>query len=292
MFSRRLLLVLTSLLATLAGCPDAEPRPPVPLSIQIGTRQSCGVFSGLDYDTSCLSAVSVVVKDATSRQVLSETCTNLAERKPELGTLLRGDPVVNFGGLSTDRSVIFEVRGLQDKGADGVDRCEDADNDNHWLFWGESDVVDLTAFDKDGGTALVRIVVDCRDCAFSCTDGDCFGCAALDDTCPLALPESFCVPGVSFECDKRCDEDDDCFEGARTCLASGRCDTVTPTGGLCSPCALIDGAVDGCGEGFTCVGPPGSTQGFCAESCPDHFCVQGTRCNRVGNNLITITPPT
>jgi len=278
------------LLLVLAACPGAVPRPAVSLSIQIGTRQSCGVFSGFDYDTSCLSAVYVVVRDADTRTVLSEKCTNLTTRTPELGEILRGEPVVDFGGISTQGAAVFEVRGLHDKGEPGVDRCENVADDSHWLFWGESDVVDLGALDKDGGNALVRVVVDCRDCAFTCEPGDCFGCFALGSTCPLALPESFCVPGVAFQCDKTCNVDDDCFEGARTCLPNKRCDTVEPTGGLCSPCALIGGVVDGCGEGFTCVGPPGSTQGFCAEGCPDHFCVQGTRCNRIGNNLITITP--
>jgi hypothetical protein len=271
--------------------PEAAPRPPVALSLQIGTRQSCGVFSGLDYDTSCLSAVYVAVRDADGGGLVVEQCTRLEARKAELGELLRGEAVLDFSGVSTDRRVIFEVRGMHDKGADGADRCQDAEDENHWLFWGESDVVDLTAFDDEGGNVVVPVVVDCRDCAFACEPGDCFGCDAIGRTCPLDTPESFCVPGVAFQCDKRCDDDGDCFEGARACLDTGFCDTREPTGGLCSPCALIDGVVDGCGDGFTCVGPPGSTQGFCAESCPAHFCVQGTRCNRIGNNLITITPP-
>lgn len=288
--------VASLLLLVVVGCTvEAPPRPPVSLSLQLQTKQSCGVFSGLDYDTSCLSAVYVAVKDEAG-VVLSERCTTLAldARRAELGELLRGDPVVDLSGVSTNKdAVVFEVRGMHDKGAEGVDRCAEAENENHWLFWGESDVVDLSALDgKDEKNVVVPVVVDCRDCAFDCSPAtDCFGCAALNVTCPLELPESFCVPGVAFECDKRCDDDGDCFEGARTCLESGRCDTREATGGLCSPCALIDGAVDGCADGFTCVGPPGSTQGFCAESCPQHFCVQGTRCNRVGNNLITITAP-
>lgn len=284
------------LFVVVVGCTvEAPPRPPVALSLQLQTRQSCGIFSGLDYDTSCLSAVYVAVKDSAG-VVVSERCTTLSARRAELGELLRGDPVVDLGGLSTDKdAVVFEVRGLHDKGAEAedppVDRCAEAENENHWLFWGESAVVDLREFDDKGGNVLVPVVVDCRDCAFTCDAGDCFGCAGLNTgTCPIELPESFCVPGVAFECDKRCDDDGDCFDGARQCLATGRCDTREATGGLCSPCALVEGSVDGCGEGFTCVGPPGSTQGFCAEACPQHFCVSGTRCNRIGNNLITITP--
>lgn len=288
-----LLVVVALLMGCMMACTvEAPPRPPVSLSLQLQTKQSCGVFSGLDYDTSCLSAVYVAVKDDAG-VVLSERCTTLEARRAELGELLRGDPVVDLSGVSTNKdAVVFEVRGLHDKGDDGADRCAEAENENHWLFWGESNVVDLKGLDEAGGNVVVPVVVDCRDCAFDCSPAtDCFGCRALDATCPVDLPESFCVPGVAFECDKRCDDDSDCFEGARVCLASGRCDTREATGGLCSPCALIEGAVDGCGDGFTCVGPPGSTQGFCAESCPQHFCVQGTRCNRIGNNLITITAP-
>ncbi len=285
------ILLLMLVLGT-AGCaaPDVEPRAPVSLSLQIGTRQSCGVFSGLDYDTSCLAAVYVAVRDVVTREIVSEKCTSLAPRKAELGELLRGEAVVDFAGVSTNRQVTFEVRGLHDKADPGVDRCADADDDNHWLFWGESAVIDLAAFNKAGGSLLVPIVVDCRDCAYACAAGDCFGCQALGDTCSYDLPESFCVPGISFECDKRCDVDADCFEGARTCLPTGFCDIREATGELCSPCALIDGVVDGCDEGFTCVGPPGATQGFCANSCPQSFCVQGTRCNRRNNNLIVIQP--
>lgn len=285
-------LLVLLLLTTLWACPTGlPPRPPVSLSLQIGTRQSCGVFSGLDYDTSCLSAVYVAVRDFPSRQVVLEKCATLSTRKAELGDMLRGDPVVDLQGLSANRTVTFEVRGLHDQAEAGADRCAASFDDDHWLFWGESDAVDLAAADDEGGNLSVRIFVDCRDCAFTCSAGDCFGCAALgSESCPAALPESFCVPGVSFECDKRCDSDDDCFEGARKCLASGKCDTQESTGTLCSPCGLVDNVVDGCSEGFSCVGPKDSTQGFCAESCPQRFCVQGTRCNRIGNDLDVIIP--
>jgi hypothetical protein len=275
-----------------AGCSTpVDPRLPAQVSLQLGTRQSCGVFSGLDYETSCLAAVHVVVRDAGTRSVVLQSCTPLTERRLALGDILRGAPVDVLTGLSANRAVIFEVRGLQDVADPGADRCADADVAAHWLFWGESDVVDLASLDEDGGALLVPLFVDCRDCAYACPGDDCFGCPALGTgTCPVQTPQSFCVPGVSFQCDKLCNDDDDCFEGARTCLPSGVCDDTTSTGGVCSPCALVEGTVIGCGDGFTCVGPPGATRGFCAESCPDHFCVDGTRCNRLGNNLAVIAP--
>jgi hypothetical protein len=280
-------LLLAGLVTTTPGCPVGPvPRPPASLSVQIGTRQSCGLFSGLDYDTSCLSAVDVVVRDHPSRQVIAQRCAPLAARRAALGDILRGVPVDTLGGVSANRTVTLEVRGLHDVDANGADRCADAAVVDHWLFWGESDPVDLAALDDDGGALLIPVFVDCRDCAFDCAAGDCFGCAALGTgTCPVDLPESFCVPGATFVCDKRCDDDDDCFEGTRTCLPEGRCDTEQKTGQTCSPCGIVDDEVEGCAAGYTCVGPPGASRGFCAQSCPDHFCVDGTRCNRVGNNL-------
>jgi hypothetical protein len=275
-----------------AACVEEEPRPPASVALQIGTRQSCGLFSGLDYDTACLGAVYIATRAVPSGQILLERCLTLDARTPTLGQILRGAPLIETAGLSARGVVTFEVRGLHDADDPGADRCRDANNVSHWLFWGESEPFDLGALDAAGGDRAVRIFVDCRDCAFDCAPGDCFGCAGLGEgTCPAVMPTSFCVPGVSFRCDKRCDVDEDCFEGARRC-DDGVCDTREETGELCSPCALVDGAidgvVDGCNEGFTCVGPPGSTVGFCAMSCPDTFCPDGTRCNRVGNNLAII----
>jgi hypothetical protein len=275
-----------------AACPaPVLPRPPAEVSLQLGTRQSCGIFSGLDYDTSCLSALHVVVRDVPGRNVVLESCTTLSDRRNALGDIVRGAPVDRFGGLFAQGKVVFEVHGLHDKGDEGADRCADAAVVDRWLFWGESDPVDLGALDDTGGAIVVPIFVDCRDCAYSdgCVGEDCFGCAGLGSgTCPLDVPESFCVPGRNFECGKRCTDTRDCFGGARACLPSGFCDTAAITGGTCSPCGLVDGVVEGCADGFTCVGPPDATRGFCAESCPERFCVDGTRCNRVGNNLIVI----
>jgi len=283
----RLALPIT-IAALLGGCAEpVEPRPPTSLAIQIGTRQSCGFFSGLDYDTACMSAVYVAARAFPSGQVVYERCITLDERAPTLGQLLRGTPLLESGGLSTQGSVTLEVRGLHD--VSGGDQCADPANSAAWLLWGESEPVDLAALGEDGGDGgVARIFVDCRDCAFDCAAGDCFGCEALDSgTCPAELPLSFCVPGVSFRCDKRCEDDNDCFEGARRCVG-GTCDVREETGALCSPCRLVGDVAEGCIEGFACVGPPGASVGFCAESCPDTFCPDGTRCNRVGNNLITI----
>jgi|GEM_PF-1011854 len=288
----RQLLLLVLVLVVLGGpgaaCTDPPtPRAPATLSLQIGTRQSCGLFSGLDYDTSCLAAAYVAARAVPSGQIVLERCLTLDARKPDLGQILRGAPLLETAGLSATGTVIFEIRGLHDTASPGADRCVDANVVDHWLFWGESDPVDLGALNDNGGDIAVRIFVDCRDCGFDCAAGDCFGCQGIGATCPAELPTSFCVPGVAFRCDKRCDVDGDCFEGARRC-ESGKCDTRDETGEFCSPCVLNGDVVDGCNEGFVCVGPPGATQGFCAMSCPDTVCPDGSRCNRVGNNLSII----
>jgi hypothetical protein len=267
---------LVLLIATACPVGTPEERPPVELSLQIATRQSCGILSGLDYDTSCLRAVHVRVLDELRRQ-LDQYCVPLDPPPTELRELLRGEAILRFSRLSTNRTVSFEVRGLH--GAGGVDvedLCAGAASARYWLFWGESPLVDLTTYDGDAGNRLITIFVDCRDC--ECDGEDCFGCAGIRaDTCPAEMPTAFCVPTSS--CDKACQRDDDCFNGARRCI-DGRCDVATINGGLCSPC----NAVAGCGDRLSCVGRVGGPS-FCAPACPDAFCTTGTKCNRLGNNL-------
>lgn len=276
--------VVALVIASGLGCPRPPiPRPPVGASLQLATRQSCGLLSGLDYDTSCLAAVYVRVLDE-SRQKIFEECRVLDQRSADLGELLQGEPILTVNGLSAQKVVTFEVRGIHDVGAVGAGDgpCANPASNDNWLFWGESDPVDLAAYDDGEGPPLIRIVLDCRDC----TDAnDVFGCAGitLEDagsptTCGPAFPDSFCVPTVA--CDKGCAERVDCFDGARACSAEGTCDVTALTGELCSPC----GGLIACGLGFVCVEKPGQ-EPFCAAPCPDALCPTGTKCNRRGNEL-------
>lgn len=276
--------VLAATCAGASSCtPTPEPRPPVQLSLQLATRQSCGILSGLDYETSCLAAVYVRVLDETRTQI-HEECRLLDERPTELREILRGEPLLRFAKLSTTQVVTFEVRGLHDieldAGETAADLCARPARTSHWLFWGESDPVDLRALDdKDG--VVIPIVMDCRDCTFPCGEQECFGCRGVGlPQCTADFPSSFCVPTAS--CDKTCDEDQDCFEGTRRCV-DGRCDTVQVTGGLCSPCG---GGGAGCADGLTCVATAANQPGFCAPPCPDEVCASGTKCNRLGNELL------
>lgn len=274
-----------------AACPpSASPRPPAELSLQIGTRQSCGVPSGLDYDTTCLAAVDVLVLDENT-EVIEERCVTLDARVGELRELLRGEAILRTSGLSAQGRVYFEVRGLHDAGA-GVDGgpvtaddlCDRPALADHWLFWGRSALVDLAKYDAAGGADVIPIVVDCRDCSYTegCSATRCYGCGGFGATCPAALPTSFCTP-VSA-CDKSCDDELDCFDGALPCVAN-RCADEEAQGRLCGACN--DSGV-GCADGFTCVGAPGAHQGVCAPLCPDELCPAGTRCTRLGPDLAII----
>ena len=278
-------------LALVAACPPSlEPRPPAELSLQIGTRQSCGVPSGLDYDTSCLAAVDVLVLDE-STEILEERCVPLDTRLGELRELLRGEAILRTSGLTANRTVIFEVRGLHDAGvgADGGpigadELCEHPALADHWLFWGRSAPVDLRKYNDAGGADVIPIVVDCRDCSFTegCGASRCYGCGGFGAACPAELPTSFCTPIAA--CDKSCTDDLDCFDGALPCV-DDRCDESQALGQLCGPCN--DSGV-GCADGFTCVGTPGAHAGLCAPLCPDALCAAGTKCTRLGPDLAII----
>lgn len=280
-------------LATALACPPIlEPLPAVPLSLQLATRQSCGVLSGLDYDTTCLAAVYVKVFDQANREIFSE-CKILEERSGDLRTLLsRDEPIISVPGLSAKGVVTFEVRGFHDVDRDAASPpCAIPADTNNWLFWGQSDPIDLSEYKDGEGPPLIRIVLDCRDCATDVDGGEVFGCVALhddapdagpvDETCGPDFPASFCVPVVA--CEKACEETADCFEGARQCIGNV-CDTEVLTGELCSPC----GGLVACGDSFVCVKRPGpDEESFCAPACPGlEPCPTGTKCNRLSNDLV------
>ncbi len=284
------------LVALAAGCSrSVDPRPAVPLSLQLATRQSCGLLSGLDYDTSCVAAIYVKVFDETKREIFSE-CKVLEERSSDMRDLLsRDEPIISVHGFSATGVVTFEVRGFHDVGfADGGDDdvapCA-APNDNfNWLFWGQSDPINLSEYDDGEGSPLIRVVLDCRDCSADVGGREFFGCVglhadvpdagAVDETCGPDFPASFCVPVVA--CEKPCTADSDCFQGARICI-NNTCDTEELTGQLCAPC----GGLVACGDDFVCVEKPDQDQDpFCAPACPGlDPCATGTKCNRLSNNL-------
>ena len=283
------LAMLTAALSAASACPSSPPGhgEPAELSLQIATRQSCGALSGLDYDTACLAAVDVTALDADTHVPIFEECHPLGTASLHLRDILGTDPpLITFAKLSTNRKVILQVHGIHDLAPTAADPCGyPALDPTHWLFWGESDVVNLADYaSADGGPSpIIRIVVDCRDCTYTsgCAAGTCFGCGGMGDQCPAEFPTSLCVPAVA--CAKACNSDDDCFDRARGCV-NHVCDTSTITGELCSPCG---GAGAGCGDGLLCVSRVGGT-GFCAPQCPIPDCATGTKCNRLGNDLVLV----
>jgi hypothetical protein len=281
---------MAAAMMVLAACvPAAEPRPPVNLSVRIATRSSCGSLTTTDYDVGCMTAFSIVVRDAAATGaggVLSSHCEVVPNRQTLGEILFSSDQLASMTGVSSDRPVIIEVRGSHSLGAGAIDPCTAANDPANWLLWGQSEVVNLATQNDLGAPINVIIFIDCRDCEFSqgCLDADCFGCKGLGlGTCPVALPASYCAP-IDLSCDRSCADNSDCFGGARTCIDQ-RCDTELLTGGLCSPCGRSGGVVVGCDAPFQCVARPGQSQGICAPRCPDAFCPQGTRCSRQGNGL-------
>lgn len=288
--SRGPLAFVVVLVCVLGDCsPRVDPRPAAQFSLQLATRQSCGVLSGLDYDTSCVAAVYVKAFDPSKVELFSE-CKVLADddRSADMRALLsREEPLISVRGLSATGVVTFEVRGFHDVGFTG-NPCATPNDNRNWIFWGQSDPVDLATYNDSEGPPLIRVVLDCRDCSADVDGDEVFGCVGLnagepdggpvDETCGPEFPASFCVPVVA--CAKGCTTGDDCFQGARTCVAN-TCDTDTLTGELCSPC----GDLIACGDNFVCVEKPGQDP-FCAPACPGvDPCATGTKCNRLGNNL-------
>jgi hypothetical protein len=286
-------LCLCALVASSSCTPRETPNlEPVQISLGLRPKPSCDISPVL-YDTQCLAGVQLVV-EPTGTSPKSESCRDLsaAERSPTLAALLtREEPVIATATLADRGTVVFKVRGIHDQGLpdDGTTPCDNAEQPQHWLFWGESAPVDLAALAAaDGGTPTVNvnIPIDCRDCAGGCTS---LGTAS----CPSRFPASYCVPfSPGFSCSRRCDTDDECFEGAIACDAdTGRCDDTSGdpgtgfTGGFCFPC---EGPAD-CDVGYTCVGAPGASDGLCVRDCPLNRCVAGATCQRLGADMVLFT---
>ena len=289
-------LAVTLLATACAPAASTSERAPVPLALRLRTKGSCGAFSGFSYDASCLAAIYVAVRDAAG-PLISEECRPLDDAPNDLGEFLLRPPALTFGGLSTNRSVVFEVRGLHDVGVSGdiAALCDRPALTDHWLFWGQSERIDLATFDDtDAGSVGIEVLVECRDCSFACDAGGCTGCAGIGvGTCPASFPTSFCVPAnTGRSCETPCQDDGDCFDGALICNATTRhCDPAAGApsgghGGLCARCRLgTTGTAEGCDDGLSCVGSPGSDTGFCATPCPDFACARGMTCNHVADDF-------
>lgn len=285
----RLFFVLFTVFAALACGPREAPVvEPIQLSLGLRPKPSCDL-TPVQYTTDCLAAVEVVIEPLSGASA-QRTCVPLAgdKRFANLADLLTADdPVVRFATLSGRGPVVFKVRGIHDAALlEEQDPCDVATSSQHWLFWGESAAIDVDAHGADGGVVDVTISIDCRDCQG--------GCETLGSAqCPRRMPPSYCVPfSAGFSCARRCDDDEECFEGAISCdEVSGRCDAAagepgtSATGGFCSAC----GETADCDVGFTCVAAPNASVGICTQDCPLNRCLSGASCHRLGANLVVLS---
>jgi hypothetical protein len=261
------------------------------VDIRLRLRPSCG-FDTAQYNTECLQALLLIVH-AQYGESERRTCEILESPPENIQRLVfAGAPQIFTGALTSDGEVWFELIGLHDKNPDLADAgpqalCDDYDNFDNQLFFGRSPPLDLGDLQNaDAGSVLWEIPIDCRDCEMGCTQ-------LGQPTCPTN-PISFCVPGTaSLTCERPCQDNQNCFEGAMTCVDE-RCDqdTVPYTGAFCAECVSDDdcdptGTLDPELNGVQtfCVGLPGENIGLCAPRCPANFCPNGSRCNRLGNRL-------
>lgn len=269
------------------GCETPlEPRDPLRVPIQLRAKGSCGLSPVL-YDAPCLAAVEVSVRDRNGL-LLSKHCEPIRPRFASLADLLNAaTSTLSFATLSDQGAVRFRITGVHDAGAlaevseKGI--CTNTDQPRHWLFWGESDLIDLRQMElSDAGLLSIDLPIDCRDCAG--------GCANLATSqCPASMPLSYCVPyAVGLTCARRCDNDQECYEAQVTCNPeTERCDPALGnpqsgnTGAFCFPCRFSSD----CDLGYSCVASPGEEEGFCAPRCPENRCLDGAMCKRIGADL-------
>lgn len=266
--------------------PEPDVREPLRLPLQLRPKGSCGLSPVL-YDASCLAAVEITMSDSRGR-VLTTQCKPLDPGYSSLADLLNAaSPDLSFAALSEQGSVRFRVKGVHDAGALAVESgkgiCGRMDETRHWLFWGESDLVNLRRQEGyEDDIVEVDLPIDCRDCSGGCTDLGTSQCSA-------SMPLSYCVPfSLGLSCARRCDGDDECYEGQVTCSdETQRCDPALGnpdtgnTGGFCFGC---QSSLD-CDLGYSCVSEPGEMTGFCAPRCPENRCLDGAMCKRVGSGL-------
>lgn len=269
-----------------AGCtPPVNPPAPAELSLSLRPKGSCILSTGpVLYATDCLAALQLVVE--RNGLELARTCTTFgANRVANLGDLVNAGDVARLSAWTSQGTVTFKLRGIHDAALAGADPCDPSISQAHWLLWGESQPTDLAALQSpDAGGLNVEIPVDCRDCPRGCDD---LGNAQ----CPTFLPAAYCVPfSAGFSCERRCDDDTECFEGAISCDdGSGRCapDEGTPdglTGEFCYPCR----STNDCDPDYFCVAAPGEQEGLCTQLCPLRRCRRGATCRRVGTNLVVL----
>ncbi len=246
-----------------------------PVRLELLVRGSCPP-STASYDISCVQALSVGLVGADGRRFRS-ACTVLAGKYPSLVDLIASDDVVTvLERIRARHNVRLELRAY--KGSDG-EPCSDL-NDQDLMFWGASDVVDLS----DEALTEVVVSIECRP--------DC-DCADLADPvrCPADLPMGACARAANLTCRRSCDPADGaCYGGAAECTTNvcdgnpGATCCGNPPDGLCMPCSTsADCASDMCIENTQ------TNERFCSEACPplpwSYPCPLHMSCKRIASPL-------
>lgn len=275
------ILVVAAAAAVAAACPPTPDVATTPheITVRLRFKASCGQFSATSYDASCLAAVRVEAVDAED-DVVAQACQRFdGDRPSTLGDVIFSDDVaVVMGGLSDHATVAIRVLGMQDF---GTDPCAPVDT-KEALFWGQSRLVDVARIGADGGSNVVDVPIECRDCEQGCDAGTCRGCLVVENGyCPAERPLGFCVPEDGL-CARLCGDDDDCFEGQMDCdEIAHRCRPFDAQGGLCTQCELNDAGVpEGCTPPYECLGAtPTSRRGVCGAPCAEFApCARGAKC--------------
>jgi len=258
------------LAAALAGC-GSQPRG-VKLDLHFST--SCPA-TPKSYDLQCVEALEGQVLDEDG-VVLSSQCNELSS-----ATFVSAYELVN----STELVPVLENVAPRAKAMIGLRgyhaRLSDLCQEDGLMFWGRSDVIDLTDLDL----TRVDIDIECRD------DCDCESFADEDPACPLAFGETQRVCAPTFECGKSCDSTPECWDSAAECV-DNVCRPLAP-GQMCDDCF----SANDCGDGLACVRhtttSPFVDETFCALLCPAEgltACPGRMGCLRVDGEELTILP--
>jgi hypothetical protein len=255
-----------------AACGDTGPRP---VQLQLITRGSCSPSA---YDLSCVRSLRVQM--FSEERSYRAQCLTLSPAFESWGDLVSSrDLLFVLEGVRARANVRIEIRGYHNRIEN--DPCESL-NDESLMFWGTSQLVDLSQPDTDN----VVVHVDCRP---KCD------CRLIDNgACTAALVRGVCAPRLLLTCrDRACTTG--CFDGLLDC-DSGTC--VPSGGGMCFDCAASSECDSNmCIHHTYQVGNYDIDEAFCAYEplCPPpsgwaHACPEGLPCTQIDGVSFSLLP--
>jgi len=243
---RHLIFLLAASLFFAFGCKRVKQRK---IKLDLQTRPSCQAAS-TNYNLTCVAALEVRVLSAT-KEIIASRCHEISTPYLDFQDLITSGLTI-LEDVNPQIDVTIELRAYHAQ----VDvACSTAGlSDNNLMFWGESEVANIT----DKTDTEIRIFTECRpDCP----------CDQLGTTdCSLVLDRGGCAPVVENRtCLKSCSDNDDCYGGQLLCNALV---CQAGDGNYCDTCA---GASDctSLTDGF-CMSTPQQvgTEEICTTPCP------------------------